>query len=230
VPPVAAAAGLLSAWYRARYSEEYRSELHDLAAARSGRRQQLGYASRLLLRAAEDVGAGPAPGEGLPLTGIARGARWAASALTALGIRDLAAALAAVLIVVVGLCWVVRDEDRSRRLAQIIGSWRCTRPRSAGPPVEKAPRHPGAPAAAASGPPVVPGGGPARVTMRKISFRPTSRRSSHPQLDAEWPTGYLARAPGRGVSPGICAGGKGFSARTTPSRRIDQPPLWLPGT
>jgi DNA-binding CsgD family transcriptional regulator len=48
----AVAAWLLPAGERARYGEEYRSELHDLAAAGAGRRQQLGYAVRLLVRAA----------------------------------------------------------------------------------------------------------------------------------------------------------------------------------
>ena len=42
---------LLPAREQARYGEEYHSELHDLAAAGAGRRQQLGYAVRLLVRA-----------------------------------------------------------------------------------------------------------------------------------------------------------------------------------
>jgi len=45
------AAWLLPAGQRARYGEEYRSELYDLAAGGAGRRQQLGYALRLLGRA-----------------------------------------------------------------------------------------------------------------------------------------------------------------------------------
>jgi hypothetical protein len=45
---VAAAAGLVPAGERARYGEEYRSELHDLAASGAGRCRQLGYALRLL--------------------------------------------------------------------------------------------------------------------------------------------------------------------------------------
>jgi hypothetical protein len=36
----------------------------------------------------------------------------------------------AVLIVVVALCWVLRDEDRSRRLVQIIYAWRVDRTRA----------------------------------------------------------------------------------------------------
>jgi DNA-binding CsgD family transcriptional regulator len=48
----AVAAWLLPAGERARYGEEYRSELHELATAGAGRRQQLGYAVRLLVRAA----------------------------------------------------------------------------------------------------------------------------------------------------------------------------------
>ena len=47
----AVAAWLLPAGERARYGEEYRSELHDLAGAGAGRRQQLAYAVRLLVRA-----------------------------------------------------------------------------------------------------------------------------------------------------------------------------------
>jgi hypothetical protein len=43
---------LLPAGNRARYGEEYRSELHDLAAEGAKRPQQLGYAVRLLVRAA----------------------------------------------------------------------------------------------------------------------------------------------------------------------------------
>jgi hypothetical protein len=43
---VVAASWLLPAALRARYGEEYRSELWDLAAAGAGRRQQLGYALR----------------------------------------------------------------------------------------------------------------------------------------------------------------------------------------
>src|ERR1039457_4520548 len=46
--------------------------------------------------------------------------------------------------------------------------------------------------------------------MRKISFRLTSRRSSHAQPGADRPTGHLAQAPSRGVSPRICPVGKGF--------------------
>jgi hypothetical protein len=37
----------------------------------------------------------------------------------------------AVLIVVVALCWVLRDEDRSRWLVQIIHAWRVGRARAA---------------------------------------------------------------------------------------------------
>ena len=44
----AVAAWLLPGDKRARYGEEYRSELHDLAVGGAGRRQQLGYAIRLL--------------------------------------------------------------------------------------------------------------------------------------------------------------------------------------
>jgi hypothetical protein len=47
----AVATWLLSTRERARYGEEYRSELHELAASGAGRCQQLGYAVRLLMRA-----------------------------------------------------------------------------------------------------------------------------------------------------------------------------------
>ena len=47
----ALAVWLLPARERARYGAEYRSELHDLAAAGADRRQQLAYAARLLVRA-----------------------------------------------------------------------------------------------------------------------------------------------------------------------------------
>lgn len=48
---VGVAARLLPAADRARYGEEYRSELWDLASADAGRRAQLGYAFRQLLAA-----------------------------------------------------------------------------------------------------------------------------------------------------------------------------------
>ena len=71
-------------------------------------------------------GAGPAQGEGLPVSGISRPARWAAGALAGLSFRDLAGVLVVALIVVVALCWVLRDENRSRRLTAIIDAWRGT--------------------------------------------------------------------------------------------------------
>ena len=64
------------------------------------------------------------------MTGIGRAARWTAAALAGLGGRDLAAVLAVVLIVAVFLCWVLRDEDRSRRLTGIPSAWRGTGPRA----------------------------------------------------------------------------------------------------
>jgi hypothetical protein len=80
-------------------------------------------------------------------------------ALAGLGVRDLAGALAVVLIVVAALCWVLADEDLSRRLAGILGAWRGTRPRPPGQPGKAAGRQRRA-AAAGSGPPALPGGGP----------------------------------------------------------------------
>ena len=47
----AVAAWLLPARQRVRYCAEYHSELHDLATAGAGRRKQLRYAARLLVRA-----------------------------------------------------------------------------------------------------------------------------------------------------------------------------------
>ena len=93
------------------------------------------------------------------MTGIARAARWAAGALAGLGVRELAGVLAVALIVVVTLCWVLRDEDRSRRLTEIIGAWRGTRPRAASQPATKPPGCQRRAAAAGSGPPALPGGG-----------------------------------------------------------------------
>lgn len=88
---------------------------------------------------------------------IARAARWAGGALAGLGVRDLAGALVVVLIVVVALCWVLANEDRSRRLAGILGAWRGTRPRAAGqPPGKAAARRRGT--GDGSGPPALPGG------------------------------------------------------------------------
>ena len=96
------------------------------------------------------------------MTGISRTARWAAGALAGLGVRDLAGTLAVVLIVVAALCWVLADEDRSRRLAGILGAWRVTRPGPAGQPAERPPgRKRRGRAGAGSGPPVLPGGGAA---------------------------------------------------------------------
>jgi len=68
------------------------------------------------------------------VTGLGRVARWAAAALAGLGVRDLVAVLAVALIVVAALCWVLANEDRSRRLAGILGAWRGTGPRAAGRP------------------------------------------------------------------------------------------------
>ena len=73
------------------------------------------------------------------MTGIARAARWAAGALAGLGVRDLAGVLVVVLIVVAALCWVLADEDRSRRLAGILGAWRGARPHAVGQSTGKAP-------------------------------------------------------------------------------------------
>ena len=72
------------------------------------------------------------------MTGIARAARWAGGALAGLGVRDLAGVLAVVLIVAAALCWVLADEDWSRRLAAILGAWRGTPPRPLGQPTGKA--------------------------------------------------------------------------------------------
>ena len=89
------------------------------------------------------------------MTGVARVARWAPGALAGLGVRDLAGVLAAVLIGVVALCWVLADEDRSWRLAEIIGAWRGTRARPVGQPARKASGRRGHPG---SGPQALPGG------------------------------------------------------------------------
>jgi hypothetical protein len=82
------------------------------------------------------------------VTGIARTARWAGGALAGLGMRDLAGALVVVLIVVVALCWVLANEDRSQRLAQIIAAGRGTRPRPTDQPTRKAPGRRGGPVSA----------------------------------------------------------------------------------
>lgn len=102
------------------------------------------------------------------MTGVARVARWTAGGLAGLGMRDLAGALAVVLIVVVAVCWVLADEDRSRRLAEIIGAWRGTRPRPVGQPTGNA-----------SG-------------RRPVPSRPRSRVTGLPgdyQGTRPWPTG-----------------------------------------
>jgi hypothetical protein len=93
------------------------------------------------------------------VTGIARGARWAAGTLAGLGVRDLAGVLAVVVIVVLALCWVLRDEGRSRRLAEIIGAWRGGRPKADGHLAGVPTGRRGRGAAGGSGPPVLPGGG-----------------------------------------------------------------------
>jgi hypothetical protein len=94
------------------------------------------------------------------VNGIARTARWAGGALAGLGVRDLAGILVVIVIVVVALCWVLRDEERTRRLAEIIRAWRGDRARSGRAVAKDAGRRrgqtPGAP-----GPPVLPGGGTA---------------------------------------------------------------------
>jgi hypothetical protein len=93
------------------------------------------------------------------VTGIARTARWAGEALAGLGVRDLAGALAVVVIVVVALCWVLADEDRSRRLAGILGAWRGACPRAASQPPKRRPGRQRQAAAAGSGPTTLTGGG-----------------------------------------------------------------------
>jgi hypothetical protein len=50
--------------------------------------------------------------------------------VTGLSTRDLAAALAVVLIVVAALCWVIKDSARTRRLATLVRAWRDPSPRS----------------------------------------------------------------------------------------------------
>ena len=57
------------------------------------------------------------------MTGIARAARWAGTALAGLSVRDLAGALIVAALLMAAGCWVLRDEDRSRRLAQIISAY-----------------------------------------------------------------------------------------------------------
>lgn len=89
------------------------------------------------------------------MSGVARAARWAAGALAGLSVRDLAGALAVTLIVVVALCWVLADEDRSWRLAEILGAWRGTRPASRRRAGRDGPRA----SAASSGQRELPGGG-----------------------------------------------------------------------
>jgi hypothetical protein len=91
------------------------------------------------------------------VTGIARAARWTGGALAGLGVRDLAGALVVILIVVAALCWVLANEDRSRRLAEILGAWRAP---ARALPASRRGRPPGASAAGdGSGPPVLPSDG-----------------------------------------------------------------------
>lgn len=61
---------------------------------------------------------------------VGRAARWAGGVLAGLSARDLAGALIVVAVLVLALCWVLRDDNRSRRLAEILGAWRG-RPASA---------------------------------------------------------------------------------------------------
>lgn len=81
-------------------------------------------------------------------------------ALAGLGVRDLAGVVVAALIAMEALCWVLANEDRSRRLTQIIGAWRGTRTRVADQASETAAGRPRRRArTAASGPPTLPGSG-----------------------------------------------------------------------
>jgi hypothetical protein len=73
------------------------------------------------------------------VTEVARMARWAGTALAGLSTRDLAGALAVVLLLVLAGCWVITNEDRARRFADILSAWRGTRPDQA----DKAPRRKG---------------------------------------------------------------------------------------
>jgi hypothetical protein len=63
------------------------------------------------------------------VSGLARTARWASLTLAGLGMRDLAGILVVALTVVAALCWVLRYEDRFRRLAEIIHARRGGRVR-----------------------------------------------------------------------------------------------------
>jgi hypothetical protein len=91
------------------------------------------------------------------MSGIARAARWAVGALAGLSARDLAGVLVLAVLVVIAGCWVLRDEDRSRRLAEIIGSWRGARQAPARTKTASTSSRQTRRRSAASGPPVVPG-------------------------------------------------------------------------
>ncbi len=67
---------------------------------------------------------------------VGRPLRWASGALASglvltarLSLPDLAGALAVVLVVVLALCWVIKDSARTRRLATLVRAWRDPSPR-----------------------------------------------------------------------------------------------------
>jgi hypothetical protein len=124
-------------------------------------------------RSAAGGGAGATPGEGLPRERDRPGGALGGRALAGRGVRDLAGILAVVVIVVVALCWVLADEDRSRRLAGILGAWRGTSPRAASQSAERPPGRQRRAAAAGSGPSALPGCSPARRVIQRVITRPT---------------------------------------------------------
>ena len=119
-------ARLLPGAERARYREEFGSELTEIALAGGGRREQLAYAIRTLLRArpgSSRRAPDPAPTRRRPVTGTVKAmGRYAAkvaagvipaAAVARLGMPAIGAlALLAVLILAFA-CWVIGNQDRT---------------------------------------------------------------------------------------------------------------------
>jgi hypothetical protein len=129
-----AAARLLPAGDRARWAEEFRSELTEIARAGAGRRGQLAYAGRVVLSARRLRADLRAPRRRGPvMSAVAAALRRAgkvgagavpAALLAATGLAALAALVLLALAVLAVTCWVIASGDRTARASQLLLAWR----------------------------------------------------------------------------------------------------------
>jgi hypothetical protein len=130
---------LLPAAHRARYGEEFRSELWEISHAGGGGRTQLAYACRQIaasLRLRMELRS-LRPGKVIPpgmrkdvlkRTGKAASIFAPAALLARLGLPALAALVFLAVIVLAACCWVISSPARSDRMARIILARRVHQP------------------------------------------------------------------------------------------------------